>query len=349
MWAIIKKYLGWRNWAVFTYNSIFENLFVIFYIGLRTQNFSDDFLIDIVIFLLFSIFSTTYGYLINDYADMELDRAHGKPNTFEKDSKVKAFFVSIIFLLISIVCGMHFSANLNFALIWLFWIAISTFYSMPPIRLKERGKAGLLLVVVAQRLLPILLVFTAFNFTEGWEIVLLATYVFFRGASSDINHQLEDYENDIATGTATYTVKKGKSKVEKILRFSLESEKILLVGILILAAKTLIALPVLLYIFLLLSFTLYLLMYFSSIVMLLKKEVNDVNPFKPSGSSVFQFLHHSYPTVIFTITLNIVLIYYNWHFFLIFVTIGALRGLFSISMIKNSFIFKTISRMVRSE
>ncbi|KAA3613227.1 MAG: hypothetical protein D8M58_13050 [Calditrichaeota bacterium] len=347
MWTFIKKYLGWRNWAVLTYNSIFENLFVVFYIGLRTFNYSDQFMLDIFIFLLFSIFSTTYGYLINDYADIDLDREHGKSNTFEDDSKPKAILVSLLFLVLSIFAGMHFTSNQNFALLWLFWIVITTFYSLPPIRLKERGKVGLLFVVFAQRLIPILLVFTAFNFSFGWELLFLAVYVFFRGASSDINHQLEDYENDIATGTSTYTVGQGKKKVETILRFSLEAEKILLLGIVLYFLTSLFYLEFLPFLALIGTAVLYIGMYFYSFTLIFSKNKIDVNPFKPSGSSIFQFLHHSFPSVIFAISLNMILIYYNWKFVTIFIVLGMLRGVFSPTMIKNSFIFKFFTKVVK--
>jgi 4-hydroxybenzoate polyprenyltransferase len=347
MWTFIKKYLGWRNWAVLTYNSIFENLFVLFYIGLRTSNYTDTFLIDIFVFILFSIFSTTYGYLINDYADIDLDKEHGKDNTFADDSKPKAIIISFFFLALSVIAGMPFADNQDFALLWLIWILISTFYSLPPIRLKERGKIGLLFVVFAQRLVPILLVFTAFNFPFGWELAILAVYVFFRGASSDINHQLEDYENDLATGTSTYTVSRGKGKVESIMRFSLETEKVLLLIIMLSFIGTLSYLDIIPFMILIGATIIYAGMYFFSLIGIKNKRLGDINPFKPSGSSIYQFLHHSFPSVIFAIFLNLILIYYNWKFVIIFIILGALRGVFSPSMIKNSFIFKLFTKVVK--
>lgn len=349
MIAFVKHYLGWRNWAVLTYNSIFENLFVIFYIGLRTARWDDTFLFEIIIFILFSIFSTTYGYLINDYADIDLDKAHGKDNTFKDDAKPKAIVITMFFLGLSILCGLPFSKNMDFALLWLFWIFISTFYSLPPIRFKERGKVGLIFVVFAQRLIPILLVFTAFNFPANWEMALMAIYVFFRGASSDINHQYEDYENDVKTGTATFAVEQGKNKIAKILRFSFEAEKFLLALILGVFVVRLGHLALMVQPFLWLTALLYLVLLFYSFKLLINKEVTDVNPFKPSGSNVFQFLHHSYPSVILATSLNFILIYYNWYFFILFLSLGYIRGIFSPSLIRNSFIYHFILRMFKHD
>ena len=90
----ITKYFGWRNWAVFQYNSIFENLFILFAILLLNGQTSLAVLIDILVFVLFSILSTSYGYLINDFADRELDAQHQKANTFSDDSTKKAILVT---------------------------------------------------------------------------------------------------------------------------------------------------------------------------------------------------------------------------------------------------------------
>jgi len=338
----IRKYLGWRNWAILTYNSIFENLFVVFYIALRTENYDYNFIIDIVIFLLFSIFSTTYGYLINDFADIDLDKEHGKSNTFSEDSKLKAISITTLFFGISVLSGYFFIENYAFLPLWISWILISTFYSLPPIRLKEKGKTGLIFVVFAQRLIPILLVFSAFNFSISWEIIVLAIYVFFRGASSDINHQLEDFENDIVTGTSTFAVKLGQKKVISILRFSLEVEKVLLQVILIYFIFMFTDFHYVPFIILGASVFLYTVMYWISMYQIVRMPTIDVNPFKPSGSGIFQFLHHSFPSVILAATLNLILVFFNWQFLLILLAFGFLKGVFSPTMIKNSFLFRAL-------
>ena len=340
----LRKYLGWRHWAVLRYNSIFENLFVIFYIALRTTDYSLTFLVDIVVFLLFSVLSTTYGYLINDFADIDLDREHGKTNTFAEDSKPKAISITLLFLGLSILLGYRFAGNDSFSLLWISWVLISTLYSLPPVRLKERGKIGLVFVVLAQRLFPVLLVFSAFRFPISWEIVVLSIYVFFRGASSDINHQLEDFENDIATGTSTFAVETGKKKVAAILRFSLEAEKVMLQAILIYFVfifRDFHYLPLLV---LGASVFLYTVMYGVSIYQIVTTPDIDVNPFKPSGSGIFQFLHHSYPSVILPATLNLILAFSNWQFAILLIIFGSLRGIFSPTMIKNSFLFEAVFR-----
>ena len=130
MFSFIQKYLGWRNWAVLVYNSIFENLFVIFYIALRTTSYNLGYILDIILFLAFSMFSTTYGYLINDFSDVDLDKKHGKNNTFAEDSKFKSILIILLFFILSIVCGYPFIENYAFLPLWVAWMFISTFYSL---------------------------------------------------------------------------------------------------------------------------------------------------------------------------------------------------------------------------
>lgn len=224
----IHQYLGWRNWSVLTYNSAIENVFPIFYIALHDRLFSWRFAGDFFIFFLFSMFSTSYGYLINDLSDRDLDRAHGKANTFENDSLSKATLVVLFFLLLSLAFASNFWGKQGFLALWLVWFLITTFYSLRPIRLKERGKVGLAFVVIAQRVLPTLIVFAAFSHWDAITILVFTSYMLFRGLSSDVSHQLEDYHRNVATGTGTYAVQSGFEKTRKLFRVSLEMEKVLL-------------------------------------------------------------------------------------------------------------------------
>jgi len=345
MWVFIQKYFGWRNWAVFQYNSILENLFVFFYIAFRIPDHSAFFLLKIFLFIFFSLFSTTYGYLINDLADVELDRIHGKANTFADVSSLKAAAVTGFFFLLSTVFAFPFWLNRWFLILWASWFLISSFYSLPPLRLKERGKLGLLLVVSAQRLLPVLLVFSAFNFSYGWEIAGISFYVFLRGLSSDINHQLIDYQNDLKTRTKTFAVTTGHETVQKIFRWVLELEKIFL--FLILAFFLTILHPRFLLAYYITAFlsVFYLIAYLSSHYLLWKRKIPvDVNPFQTNGKNIFQLLHHSYPSVILPLGLNVAILPLNWFYILLLLFQMALRRLFSIRVVTQSYVYAILKR-----
>jgi hypothetical protein len=97
------------------------------------------------------------------------------------------------------------------------------------------------------------------------------------------------------------------------------------------------------------SVFLYTVMYWASLYQVVRVPQTDVNPFKPSGSGIFQFLHHSYPSVILAATFNLILVFYNWFFVFLLIGFGSLKGLFSPKMIKNSFMYKALFRSENSK
>ncbi len=340
IWNPIRKYLGWRNWAVLEYNAAFENVFVIFYIALRQQHYGNEFVASMIVFLVFSTFATTFGYLVNDYADIELDRRHGKSNTFEDDSRLKALAVVGTVLLLTLICAVPFLSQPAFVVLLIAWIIISAFYSLPPLRLKERGPVGLIFVVLAQRLLPVLIIFAAFHFSHYWELAVIGLYVLFRGVSSDVNHQLQDWQRDRATGTKTFAVHSGIQRVQRLFRFSLEAEKILLLLILVWFVYILHERGLWLLIVLSILVLMYIAAYGYAIVSVLWSEREVVvNPFT-SERNIFQFLHHSFPSVILAGGLNVILIPFNYLFSVILITFILIRKIYSIDMVKQSFVYR---------
>jgi 4-hydroxybenzoate polyprenyltransferase len=340
--------LGWRHWSVLTHNSIIENIFLLFFIALRDKLFTTSFIFDLILFLLFSIFSTTYGYLINDIADRELDKLHGKNNTFENDSYTKAILIVLLFLILSILFGFRFLGNPLFIPLWICWGLAATFYSLPPVRLKERGKTGLIVVVLAQRVLPTLLIFAAFKHYAWVDLIVFTAYIFFRGLSSDLNHQLSDYQNDFLTKTDTFAVEAGKIKAQKIFRYSLEMEKVLLLFCLVIMCVETPhidiygispIIPVLIA---------YLFLYGLCQMKIRSLEsYSDANPFVPVRKNIFQFIHHAFPSVILPFYLLLLLVYEKWLFFPILLVFGLLRNMYSLEAIKNTYPIKKITEAMK--
>ncbi len=233
MWKAISKYFGWRQWAVLRYNSIFENLFILFYFIARKQFFTVSFFFTSIIFLLLSVSATSLGYLVNDYADRELDRLHGKQNTFAGDSDTTAKIILVLMLGLVVLFSLPFSGNMFFVGLLILWIFLALGYSLPPLRFKERGLTGLILVSIAQRLLPVWMLFTVFDFPFNLEIIILSIYILLRGITSDLNHQLQDYRHDVQTQTETAVVVKGHTKMNKAFGILLELEKFALLVFLV--------------------------------------------------------------------------------------------------------------------
>ncbi|OPX96102.1 MAG: prenyltransferase [Syntrophorhabdus sp. PtaB.Bin006] len=344
--GFVNHYLGWRNWSVLTYNSAIENVFPIFYIALYDRLFSFRFIIDFFAFFLFSVLSTTYGYLINDFSDRDLDRSHGKANTFADDSPLKAALIVAFFLALSVVFGSNFVGKQHFLPLWLGWFFIATFYSLRPIRLKERGKIGLAFVVVAQRVVPTLIVFAAFTHWDPITVFVFTLYMLFRGLSSDVNHQLEDYHKDLVTGTRTCAVQSGFEATSKLFRLSLEMEKVLLFFCLFLMYLKLttyrafgvsLALPPL---------VVYAVLVVTAWIRARGKGTDaDINPFAPGRKDLFQFLHHGFPSVALPLYLLFLLILESWVFFAILIFFIAYRRLYSAELVLNSFPARMLRRV----
>jgi 4-hydroxybenzoate polyprenyltransferase len=229
IWAL----LAWRNWGILRYNSFWQNIAVLFYIALTDQLFNLAFLWQVGFFVMFSTIMTGYGYLINDLADVELDRRHGKSNVFLSMSKRKAVFIVLAFLVIGSLFALPFLNRTGFVPLWLLWILAATFYSMPPLRLKERGLIGLTATIAAQQTLPTALIFAAFGELVSWAALVFALYSTARGVSSDVGHQMRDWSQDTSTGTGTFAVRHGYDTVQTIYAISLEFERLALGGVMI--------------------------------------------------------------------------------------------------------------------
>ncbi|RLC72264.1 MAG: hypothetical protein DRI52_03890, partial [Chloroflexi bacterium] len=114
----ILKFISWRDWGIIRYNSVFQNAAAFFYLALAYRDFSLNYIGRVLLFGLFSLLGTGYGYLINDFADRELDRLHGKRNAFHGVSTTVAVSILILMLLANVAVGWPFLRQPWFAAIW---------------------------------------------------------------------------------------------------------------------------------------------------------------------------------------------------------------------------------------
>lgn len=227
-------FLSWRNWGILRYNSIWQNVAGLFYIALNGRLFSLAFIGQVGLFVLFSSLMTGYGYLVNDLADCELDRRHGKANTFQDVSYGRAATIVLVVLAVGSLFGLPFLGRPWFVPLWLLWILAATSYSLLPLRLKERGLAGLMATIAAQQTLPAALLFAAFGRPVSWGALAFVLFATARGISSDVGHQMRDWSHDAETDTGTFAVRYGHRTVQTVYAVSLEVERLALSGIVLL-------------------------------------------------------------------------------------------------------------------
>jgi LPS sulfotransferase NodH/4-hydroxybenzoate polyprenyltransferase len=176
-------------------------------------------------------FMAAYGHAINDLFDIASDRAAGKANGMAPLSPWQRGLV-----LLTLVVG----AALPWlavpparAALWA-WAGIYTLltaYSTPPVRFKERGFAGVVTDAAMAHAVPTLFVglfFTGLARTPGRQgPALLATAVAWAatvGLRNILLGQIWDYENDIRSGTVTFTVDIGPARARRFVRGLFVSE-----------------------------------------------------------------------------------------------------------------------------
>lgn len=221
-----------RNFGLIRYNSVWQNSAALLALTLWRVPPTSTFLVRTGLFFLFSSLMTAYGYLVNDLADVELDRQHGKRNAFAEVSHSRAVVILGLLLALGTLSAWPFLNRPLFTGLWLVWLALATFYSMPPLRFKEHGLIGLCATVLAQQTLPLLLLLAAFD--TPWSLLGLAYGLFatLRGLSSDLGHQVRDYTNDIHTKTRTFVVDFGYAQSTRLYAAVLEVERLSMLGVL---------------------------------------------------------------------------------------------------------------------
>jgi 4-hydroxybenzoate polyprenyltransferase len=351
-------FLAWRSWGLIRYNSVWQNVAALFYVGLARRWFGLDYVRDVGLFLVFSITLTAYGYLINDLADVELDRRAGKPNAFHGVSRTKAALVMVVVFGVMVACGLPFAHRSDFLPLWIVQTLAATFYSLPPVRLKERGVLGLVATIAAQQPLPVAMAFAALGHLRTWGALAFVVYVTLRGICSDVGHQMRDRERDAATGARTFAVHHGHRVVALIYGLSLELETLLLGVVLIVLVVDVLpvhlgswsvapAWPLLIAYLALLPLTLG-----RAWVQLKRGEWVDPYDESPKGPprDLLHLIHHPFPTVVLPLYLAVWLTVYYWPNVVFVVGLVLLYGLYDPSRWARAWPARTLlARLGRRE
>ena len=140
-----------------------------------------------------------FGYLVNDWCDCATDRSVGKANAFFSASPMTTGI--IIGLMPLALFGLGFLCEFS-SMSWFllgFQTLASVAYSAPPLRLKNRGVSGLVCVLLAQYLLPMILMLAAVGETHFLVCGLLTGFITLNGFLLETGHQVWDVRNDVAT------------------------------------------------------------------------------------------------------------------------------------------------------
>ena len=161
----------------------------------------------------------TYGYLLNDIFDLEVDRRAGKPN------RMAAFLPGQRFLFCGLALGLGFEPALllptsktTLSILALEYL-ILTIYSVPPFRLKDRGVLGLLCDAAGAHVVANLYVLSvladarrqathALVSSTAIFVALICAWELCLGLIGILVHQVEDRENDLRSGIQTFATER---------------------------------------------------------------------------------------------------------------------------------------------
>jgi len=180
-----------------------------------------------------------FGYLINDWFDRSEDFAVGKRNAFHASHPRVAG--SLFGLLLLGLIGIGTQCDLS-PLCWTLLggqTLCSLAYSAHPLRLKARGVLGLICVLLAQYLLPMLFMLAAVGEIHPFLWCLLTGFIGFNGLLLETGHQVWDVRNDVQTGLKTAIRVLGPHRVSQFYQKMLPA---LGLGILILPVALIVSL-----------------------------------------------------------------------------------------------------------
>jgi 4-hydroxybenzoate polyprenyltransferase len=165
------------------------------------------------------------GYFINDLADRDSDRAAGIINGAEGLSRRKISFVLSFFAIaFALPWVIYFPVNPLLAALLLAQVLLYLAYSTPPLRLKDRGLAGLLADAAYAHAIPALIgAYTFFLITgrsytnfHAYCWTLVAWQLIF-GFRSILQHQIADSRHDKAAGSTTFVLAVGELRARRLV------------------------------------------------------------------------------------------------------------------------------------
>ena len=173
---------------------------------------------EMVVLLLLLCLYASLGHIVNSYCDRRIDLVAGKVNTLAQVSEKNRLKLVVFIVITSLVTAVLFYIRQPVVLI-LFYLAIviATLYSTPPVRLKERGISGLIAAAVAQRTLPVVIVFHALAAWD-WTALVLCVLSTLIGMRYIIVHQIKDESADLLARVQTVATTRGTAFLQRLLR-----------------------------------------------------------------------------------------------------------------------------------
>ncbi len=169
------------------------------------------------------------GYLVNDFFDREKDFAAGKENFLLNKSRFVVgllFLVSFIFLFFP-----WFQLPFNRISLWLILaeIILLLVYSLPPLRIKERGLAGVFTDALYAHSIPVILAGYTFSLAAQHSFSVLPVMFLFlwqlaMGVRNILLHQYNDRSLDSKVGNKTWVIQSNENTFRQQIEITILAE-----------------------------------------------------------------------------------------------------------------------------
>jgi hypothetical protein len=163
------------------------------------------------------------GYLFNDLFDIKKDALAGKRN-FLADKSVPAILFLFLVSATFVFAPWYFLPKTSFSFI-LIEVQLSLFiiYSAPPIRLKERGAAGIITDALYAHGLPSFLAVYTFSLAAVKafptpDIIVLLIWQTISGVRNIVLHQWSDLEADKKSGSKNFVAGLSQTRIHLLIR-----------------------------------------------------------------------------------------------------------------------------------
>jgi 4-hydroxybenzoate polyprenyltransferase len=175
------------------------------------------YLVQVLILAIYMLFLGSYGYVSNSYGDREQDVKVGKHLEVQFFSDWQLKMILTFFAIPSLLIPLYFR-DVRIGILGIVTFLLITFYSLKPIRLKERGLYGIFTAALTQRTLPFLLFVFLVPIHNPFIAWFLLGWLSLIGIAVILPHQLFDYENDVKAGVETWVTRFGKEKAKQVVK-----------------------------------------------------------------------------------------------------------------------------------
>jgi 4-hydroxybenzoate polyprenyltransferase len=208
--SVVITITRFRNWLPLLQENLIAALLLAIVMPFQKVN-----LVNILLFTITIAFFLTYSFVINDVCDKDIDNKAGKIKPIHSFSRRKIALILCLLICGSIFLPLYFGDLLE-KLAIILAVILLTFYSMKPIRFKERDILAIIVADAGMRDIPFLIFGLLISATPSIILFFLG-WLFIIGFQDELGHQLSDFKNDEKSGARTWVQHVGREYGEKVL------------------------------------------------------------------------------------------------------------------------------------